>query len=164
MRTERPAAGGWLLAIALSALSILVAGATFAVTCSVPSTSYPTIQAAADTPTCSSIVAAAGTYPESLVLARTLTLQGAGPAATFVLGSLRVRGAATIVQLAGFQLDGSASGVSGCWSNLLDVDGGAQALVDSNVEVAASQTATPCRLLRDGFESGTLWVWTAQRP
>ena len=66
--------------------------------CPVPTTSYPTIQAAVDDPTCSTINVSPGVYPENLVISRSVTLNGAqagqsvgsrvsgGPAESTVVG------------------------------------------------------------------------------
>jgi hypothetical protein len=61
-----------------AALSLIGANAVQAVTCSVPSGAYATIQSAVDDPTCNTIDVAPGTYPENVVINRQLTLSGAG--------------------------------------------------------------------------------------
>lgn len=63
-----------LLASTLLGLSVLNA---FAVTCSVPSVSYPTIQAAVDDATCDTINVAPGVYAENISIGRPLALLGA---------------------------------------------------------------------------------------
>ena len=47
-----------------------------AVTCSVPSASYPTIQSAADDSACTTVNVAPGVYPENVSIAHTLALNG----------------------------------------------------------------------------------------
>jgi hypothetical protein len=63
----------------LLALTVLLvtAGVASAAICSVPSSGYPTIQAAIDDPTCSTINVAPGVYPENVVIPRTVVLNGA---------------------------------------------------------------------------------------
>lgn len=57
-----------------------------AAACSVPSPAYSTVQAAINDPTCATITLAAGTYSEQLRVNRSLTIQGAGRAATILDG------------------------------------------------------------------------------
>lgn len=56
---------------------LLTAGIAAAATCSVPSPGYPTIQAAVDDPTCSTINVAPGVYPENVVIPRSVAINGA---------------------------------------------------------------------------------------
>jgi hypothetical protein len=71
MKTKKSAN---LLAIPLL---LVTAGIAAAATCSVPSAGYPTIQAAVDDSTCSTINVAPGVYAENVVVARAVTLNGA---------------------------------------------------------------------------------------
>lgn len=135
-----------------------------AITCSVPTGTYPTISAAVAAPACTTIVVAAGSYRENVVVPRTLTVSGAGSASTSVEGSFRVEGATSVVALTDLRVDGTVTGVSGCWSNLLQVSGGARLAVDPSVEVIASQTASSCRIFADGFEWGTVNAWSSSSP
>jgi hypothetical protein len=61
-------------------ITLLVAAAvstTHAATCSVPTLSYPTIQAAVDDATCTTIEVAPGVYAENVSVTRSVTLNGA---------------------------------------------------------------------------------------
>ena len=59
-----------------SALTLHVS-TTWAATCSVPTPAYPTIQAAVDDSTCTTINVAPGVYTENVSIGRSLTLNGA---------------------------------------------------------------------------------------
>lgn len=63
-----------------------------AVDCNVPSGSYATIQAAINEPTCDTIIVAAGTYTENLVIGRSVIINGAGSASTIIDGNNTSRG------------------------------------------------------------------------
>lgn len=105
-----------------------------AATCSVPTSGYPTIQAAVDDPTCSTIDVAPGVYAENVSIARSLVLNGAqagqavsgrtsgGPAESVIVGANPVGPTAAVaidaasVTLDGFTLKnsvntGAASGI-----------------------------------------------------
>lgn len=58
-------------------LLLVTGGAAMAATCSVPTSGYPTIQAAVDDPTCSTINVAPGVYAENVSVPRAVTLNGA---------------------------------------------------------------------------------------
>ncbi len=73
-----------------------------AATCNVPSAPHPTIQAAVDDIGCAPIVIAAGTYSESVVIARTVNLTGAGSDQTFIQGQVQVTSGT--VHLAGLHI------------------------------------------------------------
>ena len=63
-------------ALLFSTLVALHAGTVEAATCSVPSASYPTIQAAVDDSTCDTISVASGLYAENVIIPRSLVLSG----------------------------------------------------------------------------------------
>ena len=65
--------------------------------CRVPSTTYPTIQAAVNAATCATINVAAGTYPEHVTIARNVAIRGEGQGSTVVDGG----GIGTVVTIAG---------------------------------------------------------------
>ncbi len=134
------------------------------VTCNVPTGTYPSLSAAVAAPACTAIVVAPGSFLENVMVPRTLTVSGAGSAATYVKGFFRVEGASTVVALTDLAVDGTASGVSGCWPSLLQVNGGARLTVDPTVVVVASQTPSACRLFADGFEWGTVNAWSSSVP
>jgi hypothetical protein len=88
--------------------------------CDAPSVTYPTIQSAVDSPSCSTIVVAPGTYAENVVIKRALTLNGAragvdartrsGAESTIVGGtSAAITVTADNVTIDGFTLDGPVS-------------------------------------------------------
>lgn len=54
--------------------------------CQVPSPNYVTIQSAINAQSCETILIASGTYTEALVITRSVSLKGAGPAATILDG------------------------------------------------------------------------------
>jgi len=67
-----------VLGVSLGASSVLIATAQATPgVCKVSTTAYPTIQSAVDDTTCTTIKVAPGTYPESVVINRSLTLDGA---------------------------------------------------------------------------------------
>jgi hypothetical protein len=70
-----------LLGIALRAMPVAAAP------CHVPSSTYPTIQAAVNDATCATINVAAGTYTELVTINRNVTIRGDGQDVTFVDGS-----------------------------------------------------------------------------
>jgi nitrous oxidase accessory protein NosD len=70
-----------LLGIVLRAMPVAAAP------CRVPSSAYPTIQAAVNDPTCATINVAAGTYVEHVTIGRDVTLRGDGQDVTVVDGS-----------------------------------------------------------------------------
>lgn len=77
---------GLLLTGAAVGLLGLQTSRVFAVTCTVPSAAYPTIQAAVDDTNCDEIDVAAGAYNESVNIQRNLTLRGAGDELTILDG------------------------------------------------------------------------------
>jgi len=66
---------------------IVFAGTPGAASCPVPSSAYPTIQAAVDNVTCGTINVAAGTYTEHVVISRDVTIRGEDQERTIVDGS-----------------------------------------------------------------------------
>ncbi len=72
-----------------------------AATCSVPSTTYATIQSAINDVNCTDINVAAGTYTENLVINRAVTINGATGQGTILDGG----GAGQVVQIMGANVD-----------------------------------------------------------
>ncbi len=134
------------------------------ITCNVPTATYPSLSAAVAAPACTAIVIGAGSFLESVIVPRTVTISGAGSASTHVQGYFRVEGATSVVALTDLRVDGTATGVSGCWPSLLHASSGARLSVDPSVEVIASQTPSTCRLFVDGFEWGTVNAWSSSVP
>jgi hypothetical protein len=155
------------LSSALVALAVGV-GATSAVgaaTCTVPSTPYPTIAAAVHTGACATVQLAAGVFPEHVLVSRDLVLQGAGSAATTIQGYLSASGAGNGVTLAALLVDGTATGVAGCWTSLLVSTGGAELVAGPDVVVRSTATGgSSCRLFSDAFELGTAFNWSVRSP
>lgn len=156
---------------ALPSISVLLAFQLIApapatgATCNVPTSTHPTLAAAARDGACTLVQLADGAFPENVSLARDLAIQGAGSAATTLQGYFFVSGAGSDVTLNGLLVDGTAAGVAGCWSQVLGASGGAT--LTSGADVKVLQTATggaACRLFADAFESGGLLAWSAHAP
>src|SRR3989442_1751580 len=77
---------GYVIAVGLL-LVVLGAIPVAATPCDVPSSAYPTIQAAVDDATCVIINVAAGTYTEHVVINRDVMIRGEGQESTVVDGS-----------------------------------------------------------------------------
>ena len=136
-----------------------------AATCNVPTTSYPTIATAARNGTCTLVLVAAGAFPEHVELARDVTIQGAGSASTVLQGRLLVTGAGNDVNLSALTIDGTATAVAGCWSELLSASGGATVTSGADLRVLNSAVLTSgCRLFADAFESGGTLTWSSHVP
>lgn len=122
--------------------------------CTVPG-SHAQIQEAVDDLACEEIALSAGTYDESVVVARTLILRGPQGlfASTVIQGVFRASGESTEVTLRDLTVRNS------CESAFEVVEG---AVVDAlDVEILADEAA-PCadELFRDGFESGDTAAWS----
>ena len=122
-----------------------------AATCNVPSAPHPTIQAAIDDIGCTEIVVAAGTYAEAPVIARSLTVQGAGSGSTFIQGQVEV--SAGTVSLNGLKI---AAPDEALWAH-----SGAEV---SGFDLDVVNGAFEPPLFADGFEDGTTGAWTAVMP
>jgi len=129
-------------------------------TCTVPGT-HATIQEAADDPACVTISLAAQTYPESIVLRRSLTLAGPGTGGAVIQGLVLIAGATTEVTLNDLRVE------NGCRPDALRTSGGAK-LTGTNLQVERSETlpcpATADTIFTDGFESGNTTAWSATTP
>lgn len=151
--------------IAFGALCAAVPPPTSAGTCNVPSPGQPTVGAAVRDTSCTTIQLAPGSFPENVVVDRTLALQGAGSGASSLEGYLAAAGSGSSVTLAALTVDGTAEGVAGCWNGLLSVSAGAEVVAGPDVVVLQSgMVGQTCRLFADGFESGGLLAWSAQVP
>ena len=139
--------------------------AALAVPCAVPSASFPTLSAAVRDVGCTLVQVAGGTLAENVSIARDVTIQGAGSAATFVQGSFLVTGAGNDVTLDALRVDGTAAGVAGCWPEILKASGGATITAGTELRVLNTATGgTACRLFADGFESGGTLAWSLRLP
>jgi hypothetical protein len=139
---------GILVAVVAAMVS---AQSAVAATCNVPSAPHPTIQEAIDDIGCTEIVVAAGTFTEAPVVARTLSVQGAGSGSTFVQGQVEV--SAGVVSLTGLNL---AAPSEALWAH-----SGAE-VSGFDLEVVNGFVETP--FFADGFESGGTGAWAVVVP
>jgi len=131
--------------------AVAMAQPAAAATCNVPSTPHPTIQAAIDDIGCTEIVVAAGTFTEAPVIARTLSVRGAGSGSTFVQGQVEV--SAGVVRLNGLKI---AAPSEALWAH-----SGAEV---SGLDLEVVNGAFEPPLFADGFENGTTGAWAATVP
>ena len=129
-----------------------------------PSSSYSTLAAALADITCEPIQVAAGTLVENVAVTRSVSIVGAGSAATTVVGWIAVRGAATTFVLDALRLDATSATAELCHASGLDVRGGAHASGSDLVVVGRPASTAACGFFADGFESGDLAAWSSQRP
>ncbi|RLE20598.1 MAG: hypothetical protein DRJ50_10490 [Actinobacteria bacterium] len=144
----------------LSGLMLLVALAgpspAGAQSCSVPSGSYPTIQAAIDDPSCAQVLLAAQTFSESVSISRDVTVDGDSSSTTVIEGQVTVSGGTVVLQ--DMRIDTSTPELAGLFSEGLAVSGGAQVSGSDLVVRNASM------LFGDGFESGDTTLWSRTVP
>jgi hypothetical protein len=131
--------------------------------CQVPA-QLPTVQAAVSDPGCARVVVAPGTYAESVVVSRSLTLEGSSALDTQLARPLKVVGGGTVLALSGLAVD-----VTGCYPAAVEVAGGArvEARYGSTQVTVANSLAPPgppCPLFADGFESVGAGAWSAAVP
>jgi len=145
----------------LAVVLVLAAAAPLhAQTCTVPG-SHATIQEAADDPACAEVVLAAQTYPESVVLRRTVTLAGPAAGGAVVQGLVLISGASTVATLRDLRVE------NGCVPDAVRASGGAR-LIGENLQVQRA-AGLPCPLTADtifvdGFESGNTSAWSITSP
>ena len=145
----------WALTLALAGLGgPQIAGAAI---CNVP-TAYSTVQAAVNDLFCTEVVLAAQAFSESVTVARSLILRGAGSAATTIVGSVRVEGAGTAVDLRELAIDATAMGAI----DALAID--LEAAVAARDVVTRNGDGSVAPLFADGFESGDTSAWSAAAP
>lgn len=156
---------GLRVASALLLATIVLPPALVGATCNVPAVGHPTVGAAVRDVACTAIQLAAGTFAENVVVARPVTIGGAGAPATTIAGAVEVTGPATDVAISALAIDGTVAGVAGCWQSLLAVTGGARIQTNADVRVTNSGSPTgPCRLFADGFESAGALAWSNRVP
>ena len=149
--------------VVVAAITLILTGICpplAAQTCTVPG-SHATIQEAIDDPACATITLSAQTYPESIVIRRSLTLAGPGAGGAVVQGLVLLTGSGTLVTLNDLRVE------NGCVPNALRTSGGAT-LTGENLEVERSE-ALPCPVITDtifadGFESGDPSAWSSTSP
>jgi hypothetical protein len=144
----------------LAVVVVAVAPPLHAQTCTVPGT-HATIQEAADDPACAEVDLAAQTYPESVILSRTVTISGPGTGGAVVQGLVLISGAGTVATLRDLRVE------NGCVPDALRASGGAR-LVGENLQVQRAE-GLPCPLtagaiFTDGFESGNTTAWSHTSP
>jgi hypothetical protein len=145
--------------------ALAAAGTAWGAVCPVPSAGHPTIDAAVRDPVCTTAQLAAGTFAESVEIARDLALAGAGSAASVVAGPVRVTGSSSDVTISALRVDTTGAGVAGCWPRALEATSGAELAAGPDVEVLHTATGGgPCRLFKDGFESGGTLAWSDTVP
>ena len=149
----------WLPSVAVVLCWTTVAAAAI---CTVPSASHQTIQEAVADVGCTEIVIAAGTYVESVAVDRSLTVSGASTTGTTIEGRITVTGPATTVSLNDLTIDASAPSAAGCFTEALDVTGGAG--VTSNALVVVNADGDACLIFGDGFETGNTTGWSGTSP
>jgi len=136
-----------------------------AATCDVPSVSYPTVGAALRDGNCTTITLASGVYPENVTVERDVQIQGMSSVETALEGYLAVSGGTTDVTIRALTIDGTATGVAGCWREVLSVVGEAEVTTGPDVRVLQTASGgTACRLFADGFESGGSLAWSTGVP
>lgn len=144
---------------------VLGAQGAAAALCPVPTNPHPTLDAAVRDVACTTIQLAAGTYSENVVVTRDVAIEGAGSGLSKLAGALEVSSAASDITLARLSIDGTSSGVAGCWPSLLRTTGGARMTVGDDVAVSNSGIPNgPCRLFADGFESAGTLAWSNRAP
>jgi len=155
----KPSSSRAVIAVAAIVLVAMTSPA-FAQTCTVPG-SHATIQEAIDDPVCATINLAAQTYPESIVIRRSLTLAGPGSGGAVVQGLVLIAGATTEATLRDLRVE------NGCVPDALRTSGGAQ-LAGDNIQVERSAglpcPATADTIFTDGFESGNTTAWSNTSP
>ncbi len=122
-----------------------------AATCDVPTTSYPTIQAAIDDAGCTQIVLATGTFSETPVIDRALQLQGDGSTRTFIEGRVEVSAGAVHIEKIHITAPTEA----------LWVHSGAEV---SGIDLVVVNGLVESPLFADGFENGTTSAWSVTSP
>ena len=130
-------------------------------TCGVPS-QRPTIQAAVNDPTCTTIQVQAGTFEEIVTIDRSLTMVGAGTDVTTITGQVVVTGAGVVVLISDLGVDTTGPESAGCFSDAMSVLDGAEGLA-VRVRAINSLGTGECLfglIFADGFETGNTGQWS----
>ena len=140
--------------------AIMAAPPLHAQTCTIPG-SHATIQEAADDPACAEVVLASQTYPESIVLRRTVTVAGPAAGGAVIQGLVLIAGSETVITLRDLEV------ANGCTPDSVRITGGAE-LLGETLTVTRSEVlpcpATADTIFTDGFESGNTSAWSATSP
>jgi hypothetical protein len=147
----RPIAPPMRLLAALLAQAALAVPASAQV-CQVPG-QRDSIQAAAKDPACVVVNVAAGTYPESVVVARPVWINGASAASTTILGRVVLRGAGTELDLSNLAVD-ARGGTSGCYPFAVPAATGTVYRPSAVSVRNGAGASNPCPLFTDGFDYG----------
>ncbi len=145
-----------LMSMAVVVFGVALVPVAEAASCSVPSGLYPTIQSAIADPSCTEIAVAAGTYEESPVIARSLTLSGVGGDQTLIQGRTQIQAGTVVLEDLGIQTG------TGLFIDALLVSSGAQ--VTGSGLVVVNGGAEVQFLFGDGFESGDTSGWSGTNP
>ena len=142
--------------VVLIAILALAPGVSFAVDCTVPDGSYPTVQSAINDVTCTTINLSDQSYPESILIYRSVTIAGP-PGLADIAGFVKVQGGSTVVQMNNVMVQ------NGCQPLAFEVMTGSQ--FDSTRLEVIYQAGDPCpelevTLFADGFESGNTSAWS----
>ena len=128
--------------------------------CSVPSGEHATLTAAIEDLGCAQISLAGGSYSESVVVTRSVTIDGPAAGGVTIRGRLLAAGESTLVVLRDLELE------SACASTL-EATGGAE-IDATSTEVLANVTAGcptfPSHIFASSFESGALAEWGDVSP
>ena len=148
---------GPVLLLALGLMARAPAGADV---CSVPG-SHPTIQEAVNDSACTEIDLSDQTYPESILVTRSLTIAGPGAGTAILEGGVEVTRSGTIVTLTDLEVR------NGCQPEALSAAGGGR--VEGTGLVVVRSAALPCPsviadIFLDGFESGDTSAWSSTVP
>ena len=122
-----------------------------AATCNVPSGTHPDLQTAVDDIGCDPIVVGAGSFVETVVVDRSLSLDGTGSDQSFIQGGVEVQ--AGTVNITGFHISGPGEAL---WSH-----SGAEV---SGFDLVVINGVVENPLFADGFEGGTTGAWSAVSP
>ena len=145
------------LAMCLASV-LVVAGPTPALpgSCTVPSTGYPTVQTALDDPQCDPVLLNAGTFVGSLVIDRSVTVEGQSSATSIIEGQVTVSAGPVVLNALTITTDTALQ--RGRFQHALEAAAGAHV---SGVDLVVVHRAL---LFGDGFESGTTAGWSATTP
>jgi hypothetical protein len=149
--------------VAVAALALVLAALCpplHAQTCTVPG-SHATIQVATDDPACATVILSAQTYPESVVLRRSVTIAGPAAGGAVIQGLVLTSGAATVATLRDLRVE------NGCFPDAVRAAGGAR--IEGDTLDVVRSAGLPCPATADtifanGFESGNTGAWSGTTP
>lgn len=144
----------------LGVILALVPAVSLAVDCTVPTPRYPTVQSAINDTVCTTINLSDQSYPESILINRSLSILGPAGLAD-IEGYVQVRGAGTVVQMDNLMVH------NGCQPAAFLVT--SEGHVDSTRLEVEYEAGAPCPAIdlmpfSDGFESGNTLAWSSTVP